>query len=146
MGQCLQHLVVSDGLYFERLERAISEGRSRGLRGKEPFEGGAFGRWFTRSLGPGGVRRFRTPRVFSPPEAAAVPPEVVRAFAGRSDRLLRILGEAKGVDLDRVRIASPVTPLVRLRVSDALRLLVAPARRHLEQARRVTESPGFPAR
>ena len=43
-----------------------------------------------------------------------------------------------------VVIASPPLAIVSYSVYDAGRILVAHARRHLQQARRVTETAGFP--
>jgi hypothetical protein len=48
------------------------------------------------------------------------------------------------VDLNRIKVRSPITPLVRFNLGDALTLQVVHAQRHLAQARRVREHAEFP--
>ena len=145
VGQCLHHLDVTDRLYLDRLESALARAVERGLHGEEPFRGTWFGRWFTRSMAPGPSRRLKTPRVFDPGEAAGLPGDVIGSFERSRERFLETLARARGVDLDRVAVASPVSRLIRFRASDAFRIMVAHDRRHLVQARRVLDTPTFPA-
>ena len=42
-------------------------------------------------------------------------------------------------------MVSPFVAFITYTVLDGWRVIVAHGRRHLEQARRVTQSPGFPA-
>ncbi|HEX8853888.1 MAG TPA: hypothetical protein VF754_10400, partial [Pyrinomonadaceae bacterium] len=59
--------------------------------------------------------------------------------------LARRLRAAGGVDTRRTVVTSPISGFVTYRFGDACRIVVAHERRHLEQARRVTREPGFPA-
>lgn len=65
-------------------------------------------------------------------------------FLELRSRLSRRLGDAKGLDAGRVKVRSPFVPLLRVDLVSAFRVVVTHERRHLWQARRVKEEPGFP--
>lgn len=65
-------------------------------------------------------------------------------FLALRSRLARRLGDAKGLDAGRVKVRSPFIPLLRVDLVSAFRVVAAHERRHLWQARRVKEEPGFP--
>jgi hypothetical protein len=50
----------------------------------------------------------------------------------------------EGSDVTRIVMVSPFVAFITYSVLDGCRLLVAHERRHLEQARRVTQEPTFP--
>jgi len=49
-----------------------------------------------------------------------------------------------GIDYNKTRLRSPVTPLMRYSLADAFVITVLHGQRHLAQARRVREMPEFP--
>lgn len=59
--------------------------------------------------------------------------------------LAALLERAAGADIVRARLASPVMPLLKLNVGEALELQVVHIARHLAQARRVREDAAFPS-
>ncbi len=94
---------------------------------------------------PNNGKRFTAPKRFRPPDGVLPDGENIRrAFRDAGDRWQRCLRRADGLDLVRVKVASPVSPLLRLDLGGALAVQVAHERRHLEQARQVTLEQGFP--
>lgn len=140
VADCFEHLVTADSQYFPRLRAAIDEA-APALEGERVYSPGLFARWFIRSVGPGGKMKLPAPKSFRPPPPAADAPE--RFLAGQR-RIAGFLEEARGIDLQSARLASPVSPLVRFTVGEALTLIVAHQERHLEQALAVRGEPGFP--
>jgi hypothetical protein len=80
------------------------------------------------------------------PGEAAAPDRVLADFRALTDGFLAVLARAEreGLDLSKVRIASPFLRLLRLPVGAFLEALAGHAQRHLDQARWVTAHPGFP--
>lgn len=140
VADCFEHLVTADAQYFPRLRAAI-DGASPALAGERVYSPGLFARWFIRSVGPGGKMKLPAPKRFQPPPPGPDAPE--RFLAGQR-RVAGFLEEARGIDLQSARLASPVSPLVRFTVGEALTLIVAHQERHLEQAQAVRGEPGFP--
>ena len=54
------------------------------------------------------------------------------------------LRESEGVDYNRARLRSPVTPLMRYSLADAFVVTIVHGYRHLAQANRVKAMPNFP--
>ncbi len=143
VAHCLCHLVRVGEAYRKKLEPEIQRARDQGTAAKGPVRGSWFGRWFTSQMGPGKGFRARAPAVFRP-DLEAGPDDAVERFLQEQDQLIDLVHGARGLDLDRVRISSPVTRLLRFRATDAFRIIAEHEWRHIDQARRVTESPEFP--
>ena len=70
--------------------------------------------------------------------------EALQAFL-RSDEALRaVICDGAGLDLNRIRFHNPFIGFLRFSVGTGLLVITAHNRRHLWQAQRVLESPGFP--
>jgi hypothetical protein len=143
VGQCLVHLARLNELYRERLAAVLRKGRHQGRRSRGPLRGTWLGRWFTSAVGPQATRRVRTPPIFRP-RREVVADMPVDTFLEEQERLRALVEEARGLDLDRIGVTSPASPLLRLRVSDAFRVLVEHEKRHMNQAEAVLSAEGFP--
>jgi hypothetical protein len=90
-----------------------------------------------------GTRKLPAPSVFRP--VNGVRPNIVAEFARKHEGLMSMAHAADGVDLNRLRFASPVTALIRVSVADSFMILMLHSKRHLQQVVRVTQTPGFPS-
>lgn len=132
VGQVFEHLIVSNSLYYERMERALATGKPAGSTKWRPT---LFGRMLVKSLSPQSTRKLPAPRVFRPgPEPRA---GVIHAFLESQERFRTLARKADGLDLKRTRMTSPVSPLIRLNLGDAFRVIVIHEQRHLQQIRRI---------
>jgi hypothetical protein len=61
-----------------------------------------------------------------------------------SPNLLQTIVAETQLDYNKTRMRSPVTPLMRYSLADAFVVTVVHGRRHLAQAWRMRETPGFP--
>lgn len=141
VGQCLEHLIRTNRGFFP-----VLEGVARGTRRQTLWErvsplSGLFGKVLLRTLAS--ERKFRAARRLDP-SASEVGAGVVAEFARQQEELAGLMRAAAGADLRRIIITSPVSGLVTYNMLDACRIVVAHNRRHLRQARRVTEVSGFP--
>src|SRR5215469_15820268 len=64
--ECLAHLIIVGQTEVRLLEKAIQDGRSRGLTGSGPFQHGWIERTILRQTEPPVRRRFTSPRRFRP--------------------------------------------------------------------------------
>ena len=144
MAECLDHLNVVGRLYLGALDRAIDEGRRRGLTGEPPFRYGLLARWLVRSMDAPPLFRTRSPRPFRPATAAPPVAESLPAFLALQGELLERLERAEGLDFRRVKVVSPASRRLKLGLGTAFAVTAAHQRRHLWQARQVRDAPGFP--
>ena len=143
--ECFGHLTIVGQQYLRLIENAIQQARVRRITGNPPFHYGWLERSFLRQNEPPVRRRVPAPRRFRPvhgqPVTAILPTllHVQREF-------IRLAELAKGLDLVRVKVRSPISRFIRFSLGITLAQQAAHERRHLEQARRVRENPAFPAK
>jgi hypothetical protein len=146
IAQCLDHLNVANAVYLEGIRQAIAQAERAGYERRGPIAPTWWGRRFIASMGPraGASMRMRAPRKIRPAPRrlkAEVWPEFVRLH-----NRLRALVSDQGarLDLNRAGFPNPFIRGIRMRVGTALRVIAAHDRRHVRQAQRVREAPGFP--
>ena len=143
ISECLDHLNVTNRELIKPLRDAINDARSRGLTSRGPFRHGWLVNKFVRSMEPPVKRKFKAPAIFRPrPEMSLT--EVAGEFFAVQDEVLRLIGEANGIHLARVKIRSPVSRLLKYSLGQAFDLIATHDRRHLWQARQVKTDPAFP--
>lgn len=145
IAECLMHLTETSAVYAPAFERVIGRARERGRTGTGPFTMNWTGHWFAGLLEPPPKRRFKAPRAFRPRHRTRPAGAVVRDHAEANRTIQNLVRSADGLHLGRIRMASPLTPLLRFNLDAAFRIHAAHERRHLWQARQVREAEGFPA-
>jgi hypothetical protein len=143
-GQGIAHLNLVAGLYLPLLEKAIAEGRRRGLTGAGPFSYSFLDRFFVKMIEPPPRRKFKAPASMQPPSYEKKE-ETMEEFFRMQDRLRECLASAGGLHLARIKVRSPISPLVRFGVGSALALTVGHQRRHLWQAWQIRNHADYPA-
>jgi hypothetical protein len=140
IADCYEHLILSNDLYFPRLREVLAAA----VRTTTPgvYRPRLFGRLFIWSVGPRNRMRVKTSPSLVPPPAAADAPQ---RFLAQQDTLAALIEAARHVDLQQVRVVSPVDARFTFTLGECLHFLVAHQQRHVAQARRVRDAPGFPA-
>ena len=143
IAQCLDHLVVTDGLYSASLQR-IAEGNynMRSWERWSPFSG-MFGKLLINRTGENPVIKMKAPKVLKPAESN-IDDAIVARFHHHHEKMLGYITAATTVDLDKIKITSPVSKLITYSLRDAITVIVYHKHRHINQAIRVKEMPGFP--
>lgn len=143
VGQCLDHLNQTNGKLLPVLEQAIARGRQRNQTAAGPFRYGLFGRWFRDSMKPDFKKPLKSPRIYRPEVSRLDMAQVADEFDHSLEALARIIGQAEGLDLVRIKAASPVSRFLQIPLGIWFESVVLHDDRHLQQARRVTAEPGF---
>jgi hypothetical protein len=146
IAECFDHLTVTARAVERKMRPVIAEGRQRGLTGSGPFRYGWFSRWFEAEMEPPPRRRQRSPRAFAI-EAGSTHDKVatMKAFDAAGEVWAGLLDAARGLDLRRIKVASPASRLLHFPLGAYFRISSAHERRHLWQAEQVVKAPGFPA-
>ncbi|MCH8569386.1 MAG: hypothetical protein LAT67_14010 [Balneolales bacterium] len=69
--------------------------------------------------------------------------DVLRAFFDLQDVYTTLIQRSKGLPLDRIRVRSAFTPLLRFSAAVWLQAMPRHQLRHLQQMKRIRENPGF---
>ncbi|HEV7701321.1 MAG TPA: DinB family protein [Pyrinomonadaceae bacterium] len=143
VGQCLDHLIVTHSLYLPEFEKiAAGEVKPTFWQKVSPMSG-YFGRFLIKSLDPANAKPMRTTsKAF--PSSSALGADIVDRFAVHQQEIVAALGKFPD-DLDTAMIiTSPLMGLVTYSLDDTLKFVPMHCQRHFNQAKRVTETPGFP--
>jgi hypothetical protein len=142
IAQCLEHLVKAAGAYRPKIEQALRAAEP-GRRSEEPLRAGLFGGWLIALAGPGAKHKLPCPRGIAPGAAPAA--GALARFLASQETVQALIDASDGLDLNRVPVTSPLSPFLTLSLGEALTVVAAHARRHLDQARRVRAHACFPA-
>ena len=143
VAQCFDHLLAANRLMFRAAEDALNDARPRTLWQRLPVLPGVLGRMLIRSQAPGAVRKFTAPSK-AQPATSDIAADIIQRFVEQNREVVVWL---EALDERRAACVIMTSPFVRVAtysVLDGCRLVLAHDRRHFEQARLVTLSPGFP--
>lgn len=145
IAQCLDHLAVATEKFGPYLSGAVTRGREKyPVKTGPAYQPTWMGGWLIKQLLPEATRKISAPKIFRPSETAAIP-GALEHFLKEQGALLDFVRQAEGLDYNKTRLRSPVTPIMRYSLADAFVITVVHGRRHLAQARTVRETPDFPA-
>lgn len=144
VGQCFDHLNVSNRLWLPMIAVATSDGRRRGLLHDGPYSYGFLSRMFLRLVEPPAKLKVGAPRGFHPADGLQRQ-AVMREFDAIHEQLGTLIRSANGLDLARIRCPSAFSRHVRYNLGMSFWILMAHDRRHIWQARNVCQAAGFPS-
>jgi hypothetical protein len=146
VAQCIKHLVLTGTVAAVEQESAIERLERAAKRSVRPYKYGGItammGKILMKGVEPPVQKRFKTARKVYPAEQHARD-ELVDEFLNVYERLERLIGRAKGLDLGAASVGLPV-PLFRMKLGQSIPFELAHARRHLWQARQVRNEAAFP--
>ena len=143
VGQCLEHLVTMNRLMCVAMDDALEARVPRRLVQRLPLLPGVFGRMLVTSQSPLAARKFKAPPA-GRPSTSAVDRRVLDEFVDGNREMSERLQALGNRDLAREIMVSPFAWFIAYSVLDGWRIIAAHNWRHVEQARRVTRSAGFP--
>lgn len=136
VAQCLDHLAAGVEVYVTTLTPVIADARRRGVPRRNPAKPGFFGQKFVNSLEPPVKMRGKAPNKILPrPKRTRT--EIMTAFQRGHAAFRRLVAECAEIDTNAVTFPNPFITFVKMKVSTALNVIPAHARRHLLQARNV---------
>jgi hypothetical protein len=130
--QVLEHLNSYGRYYLLAIERALEKDKPA----IEVFKPGWLGNYFTKLMKPGEngiiVNKMQSPKDHQPSKYLDVFP-VLTTFLEQQHYLLELLELAKSKNISSIRTPVSISRLIRLKVGDTFRFLVAHEQRHFVQ-------------
>ncbi len=145
---CLQHLNLAERFYIRNLQHITNELKP-GTTGPtdQPLKSDWIGRLTLRFIDPQSKTKLPAPGIVRPRPATDLDPaEVMNQFVALQTTLLGLLDKAVYADWNRDKIPTMYGNWLKIRLGDALRMLVAHSERHINQAMRVKAEMGNFAR
>jgi len=144
VAQCFDHLARINVFYVRHFIPFLEQAQREG---KGPFTGlhpTWFGRTFLKVLEPPVRQRGKAPANVAPCSTMPLA-EALGDYLSSHEPYRGMLRLANEIDVDRVVAPNPFFKSFQMRAATALKVIPAHDRRHLWQARRVLQAPGFPA-
>jgi hypothetical protein len=141
--QVLEHLNAYGRYYIPAMEKGMTEKKTE----KQAwFNGGFWGDFFTNSMKPKNVyeikNKMKAAKAYSFSNSLNVD-TVLNEFLKQQDDLIRLLDMAQHVDLNAVRLPITISKVIRLKLGDVFRFLIAHEQRHMIQARNTLNTVGI---
>jgi hypothetical protein len=140
--QVLEHMNAYGRYYLPAIDKALA------FKSDEPsvwFNSGFLGDYFTKSMKPTNVyeikNKMKTMKAYSFPNSLNVE-QVLNEFMSQQDRLIQLMELARTRNLNTVRVPITITKLIKLKLGDIFRFLVAHEQRHMIQARNTLHQTG----
>lgn len=142
MIECLQHLNLAEQFYIRQVQHLVGKlGLKQENPTDQPLESDVFGRTFRWIVDPQTTMKFPAPGIIRPRTATDLDvANVLRQFVELQTLLRDLLDKAVYLDWNKQKIPSLFGNWLKLRLGDALLMLVAHTERHLQQAMRAKEA------
>lgn len=147
--QCFEHLNLTNDPYLHYGARSIARALNNPGRINPTYRPGLIGQWMLNTFGLPPDQRIRkvkkAPGYLSPQQdSSRLDFQVLTRFLDNQRRLIDLLEVSNRVDWTRTRFRGCAGRWVHFRLGDAVRIMTSHNQRHLLQAQRLTELPGFP--
>jgi len=140
IAQVLEHLNSYNRYYLLEIEHALQQGRKKGIAASAAYTPGWFGNYFTKMMQPGAdnviAKKYKAPQDHTP-VANLDPQQVIREFIEGENRLIDFLQQGAKSDLGKVKVPISISRMIRLKLGDTFRFLIAHQRRHFVQIRQI---------
>jgi DinB superfamily len=137
--ECFDHLNRLYQDYLDPIELAIHRSKARKISpDTHEIQYNFLGRQMLRISDGARVKRHKTPKRYNPIHEN-VKVTAIKSFIINTERLLRIIQDARSVSLNRTKIKFVALPLLKYRLGNLLEILSVHGRRHTFQALRLIE-------
>jgi hypothetical protein len=136
--ECLSHLTMVGQWELRAIEEAVERGRERGLTSAGPFEYGPVDRFIIDMTRPPVRAKLPAPKRFVPLHGQPVT-AILPTFLHVQSQFQLQMERAEGLDLARIKVATPISCLLKMSLGAVFEQAAAHERRHIAQARRVRE-------
>jgi hypothetical protein len=144
VGECLSHLVNSNSLYLDKIANILNSfptNYEKDFTYKQSF----MGKLISEGVDPANLKKAKTFKVFFP-DKSAVQNKIIDEYVKSSEKLIELAGKMEHLDLEKIKLSSPVNIMIRLNLGDPLIIIPKHDKRHLNQAEKVMNLKEFPIR
>lgn len=143
VAQCLEHVMANDHKMFPPIDEALANPKRTRFYERLPVLPGLFGKVMIKVVSPGFKPKLKSLPAGNP-STSAIDAQIVHHFLAHQREITERINELERLQAARLVMTSPFVSWITYSLLDACRLIVAHERRHLAQAQRVLETPGFP--
>ena len=148
INEVLEHVNLFGRYYLVEIQNKIDHANPSEKVNDPLFRSGFWGKLITKSMGldenQNVKMKMKTGKGYNPTIDQIMNNEVFKEFIRQQEQLLHLLEAARNVNLKRIKIPVSIFKVLKRRLGDCFAFIVAHNKRHLVQAKRIIEFPGFP--
>ena len=141
--QVLEHLNGYGRIYLPNIDKALTTNLNN--QREAWFTSGFFGNFFTNAIRPKDLfeikNKMKAPKNHAP-DSSLNADAVIEEFVSQQYKLLQLFDLSKERSLNTIRIPISITNLIKLKLGDTFRFLIAHEQRHFIQARNALHTVG----
>lgn len=132
--ECLEHLNLYGNFYLPEIENKT---RNSNTKPDFEFKSGILGNYFAKSMLP--KEKLNKMKTFKDknPLNAKLDKMVIDKFIGQQIKLLELLNQSRKVSLNKVKIKTSISSLIKIKLGDTFQFIINHIIRHLAQIDRV---------
>lgn len=142
VGQCFDHIIKTNHEFFPEFDRLASGERKNSFFENYSPLSGFFGRFLIKAVSEDSKKAKAPSNRIVPP--SDIPPDIIDRFASHIEEVNQKVEACAAADRQKTVVTSPFLAVFTYKLDDAYTVLVEHSKRHLRQAKRVTEADGFP--
>ena len=143
IGQCFDHLITTNNLYFDKIQKVADKTHTNNWFSVIPFVPAFTGKMMKKFLGPESSKKVKTFPIFEPAKSD-ISETVIEDFKVNQERLISLLEATKDLNLRKIKIPEPISPVINVNLLDAFEILILHEKRHFNQAKELLAMRGFP--
>ncbi|MFN7948219.1 MAG: DinB family protein [Blastocatellia bacterium] len=143
VAQCLEHLLTANRRMLQPIDEALAGTKRTRFFERLPVLPGLCGRYMIKVVSPGFKQKLKAPTT-ARPATSAIDAQIVSRFVTHQREIAERIKSLERLNAAQIVMTSPFLSFITYSLLDGCRLIVAHERRHLAQAQRVIEAPGFP--
>jgi len=145
--ECLEHIVLSGDYYLKEIKKKFDKKIPSNTPINIQYNPGLIGNYSTKSMEPkeGKIKvKMKTLKRMKPGKSQLDTDRIIDKFQNYQKETLALLDKSRFYDLGKIKINSSLGILIRFKLGDAFRFVIAHNQRHMLQAKNVMKYPGFP--
>ncbi len=132
--ECIEHLNLYGDFYLNEIDKRI-KGSSK--KSNNAFKSGIIGNYFVKLMkAPATSKPMKTATDMNP-NGSQLNAKILDRFAEQQQRLLTLLDDARTVNLTKTKTSITISKIIKLRLGDTLRFVVAHNQRHILQGEKL---------
>ncbi len=138
-GECFEHLLKTNGLYIPIFNKLINQLVDQKNDNGEEFRNTFTGKFIIKTVDPEQIKRYKSPKAFRL-SVSNVRNDVIQKFLDQEKQLFTLIQKFEGKDLNKIKVTSPASVMIRYNLGDCLTILAYHNKRHINQAEKALNS------
>lgn len=144
VAECIEHLAVTNKLYFNEMERQFAEKQISCIDSDESVKHKFFGKLIMKAVDPSNDRKTKTFNVFKPGRSS-YNRNVIDKLINIQKDLINLISASFNINFNKYVMSSPASKLIKENFSDVLEIIRLHNKRHLLQIDQLIKEKNFPA-